>query len=49
MYLEEFRGCQMSFLGNDLSRGAEHWIKGPDAVAEAIGLSPHASQLARTR
>jgi benzoate/toluate 1,2-dioxygenase subunit alpha len=43
--LEEFRGCQMSYLGraarwNDLSRGAEHWIQGPDAVAEAIGLNP---------
>jgi benzoate/toluate 1,2-dioxygenase alpha subunit len=25
---------------NDLSRGAEHWIQGPDAVAEAIGLNP---------
>jgi benzoate/toluate 1,2-dioxygenase alpha subunit len=43
--LEEFRGCQMSYLGraarwNDLSRGAQHWIQGPDAVAEAIGLNP---------
>src|SRR6202011_5872204 len=43
--LEEFRGCQMSYRGraarwNDLSRGAEHWIQGPDAVAEAIGLNP---------
>jgi benzoate/toluate 1,2-dioxygenase subunit alpha len=43
--LEEFRGCQMSYRGraarwNDLSRGAEHWIRGPDAVAEAIGLNP---------
>jgi benzoate/toluate 1,2-dioxygenase alpha subunit len=43
--LEEFRGCQMSYRGrasrwNDLSRGAKHWIRGPDAVAEAIGLNP---------
>jgi benzoate/toluate 1,2-dioxygenase alpha subunit len=35
----------MSYLGraarwNDLSRGAEHWIQGPDAVAEAIRLNP---------
>jgi benzoate/toluate 1,2-dioxygenase alpha subunit len=43
--LEEFRGCQMSYRGraarwNDLSRGAQHWTQGPDAVAEAIGLNP---------
>jgi benzoate/toluate 1,2-dioxygenase alpha subunit len=43
--LEEFRACQMSYQGraahwNDLSRGAKHWIQGPDAVAEAIGLNP---------
>jgi benzoate/toluate 1,2-dioxygenase alpha subunit len=43
--LEEFRGCQMSYRGratrwNDLSRGARHWVQGPDAVAEAIGLNP---------
>ena len=43
--LEEFRGCQMSYLGraarwNDLSRGAKNWIQGPDTVAEAIGLNP---------
>jgi benzoate/toluate 1,2-dioxygenase alpha subunit len=43
--LEEFRGCQMSYRGrsarwNDLSRGAKHWIRGPNAVAEAIGLNP---------
>ena len=46
--LEEFRACQMSYLGraarwNDLSRGAKHWIQGPDPVAEAIGLNPLAS------
>jgi benzoate/toluate 1,2-dioxygenase subunit alpha len=43
--LEEFRGCQMSYRGrtahwNDLSRGAKHWIHGPNAAAEAIGLKP---------
>jgi benzoate/toluate 1,2-dioxygenase subunit alpha len=43
--LEEFRGCQMSYRGraarwNDLSRGAAHWIEGPDEAAEAIGLKP---------
>ena len=25
---------------NDLSRGATHWIKGPDAGADAIGMKP---------
>jgi len=48
--LEEFRACQMSYLGraahwNDLSRGAAHWIKGADAAAEAIGLKPLMSGL----
>jgi benzoate/toluate 1,2-dioxygenase subunit alpha len=43
--LEEFRACQISYLGraarwNDLSRGAKHWIHGADRVAEAIGLNP---------
>ena len=43
--LEEFRACQMAMMGraahwNDLSRGAKHWIAGPDATAEAIGLKP---------
>ncbi|MFO1074688.1 MAG: benzoate 1,2-dioxygenase large subunit [Geminicoccaceae bacterium] len=41
--LEEFRACQFSYLGraaawNDLSRGAKHWIEGPDEAAQAIGL-----------
>lgn len=41
--LEEFRACQFSYLGraapwNDLSRGAKHWINGPDEAAHAIGL-----------
>jgi benzoate/toluate 1,2-dioxygenase alpha subunit len=43
--LEEFRACQMSYQGraarwNDLSRGAKHWIRGPNAAAEAIDLNP---------
>ncbi len=43
--LEEFRSCQLGFLGtaaqwNDMSRGAEHWIEGPDEAAKEIGLNP---------
>ncbi|MBK1656915.1 benzoate 1,2-dioxygenase large subunit [Paracraurococcus ruber] len=43
--LEEFRACQFSMAAgaarwNDLSRGAKHWIDGPDAAADAIGLKP---------
>ena len=43
--LEEFRACQMAMMGsaarwNDMSRGAKHWIDGPDDAAEAIGLKP---------
>ena len=43
--LEEFRACQISYMGraaqwNDMSRGAQHWIQGADAAAEAIGLKP---------
>lgn len=43
--LEEFRSCQLGFLGtsaqwNDMSRGAEHWIDGPDEAAKEIGLNP---------
>ena len=43
--LEEFRACQMSYLGraarwNDMSRGAKHWIDGPDEGADAIGMKP---------
>ena len=43
--LEEFRACQMSYLGtaarwNDMCRGAEHWINGTDEGADAIGLKP---------
>jgi benzoate/toluate 1,2-dioxygenase subunit alpha len=43
--LEEFRACQTAYVGagelwNDLSRGAVHWIDGPDDNAKAIGLRP---------
>jgi benzoate/toluate 1,2-dioxygenase alpha subunit len=48
--LEEFRACQMSYLGraarwNDISRGAKHWINGPDEGADAIGMRPLMSGL----
>ncbi|SCW72939.1 benzoate/toluate 1,2-dioxygenase alpha subunit [Sphingobium faniae] len=43
--LEEFRACQVGYadandLWNDLSRGATHWIDGPDDNARALGLQP---------
>jgi benzoate/toluate 1,2-dioxygenase subunit alpha len=43
--LEEFRSCQIGYMAgnagwNDLSRGAAHWITGPDEGAKAIGLNP---------
>ena len=43
--LEEFRACQVAYTGsgelwNDLSRGALHWIEGPDDNAKAMGLDP---------
>ncbi len=43
--LEEFRSCQIGFNGaampwSDMSRGAEHWIDGPDEAAKSIGLEP---------
>lgn len=43
--LEEFRSCQLGYMANnaqwnDLSRGAAHWIDGPDEGANAIGLKP---------
>lgn len=42
--LEEFRSCQQGAsagLGwNDMSRGANHWISGPDDAASAIDLNP---------
>ncbi|MNQ15696.1 2-halobenzoate 1,2-dioxygenase large subunit [compost metagenome] len=46
--LEEFRSCQESYLAkampwNDVSRGAEHWIYGPDEHAAAMGINPKLS------
>ena len=46
--LEEFRACQAGYKGialewNDMSRGAKHWVQGPDAVADEIGLKPKLS------
>ena len=46
--LEEFRSCQRGYEAravrwNDMSRGATHWIKGPDATADLIGLKPEMS------
>ena len=46
--LEEFRACQAGYNGiatewNDMSRGAKHWVQGPDAVADEIGLKPKLS------
>ena len=43
--LEEFRSCQEGFKGqyfewNDMSRGADHWVEGPDGEADKIGLKP---------
>lgn len=48
--LEEFRACQEGFRArgmrwSDMSRGAMHWIDGPDEEAEAIGLKPLRSGL----
>lgn len=41
--LEEFRSCQLAYYGtaapwNDMSRGATHWLSGPDPVAESLGM-----------
>ncbi|MEY8016937.1 benzoate 1,2-dioxygenase large subunit [Mycobacterium servetii] len=41
--LEEFRSCQLAYYGaaapwNDMSRGATHWLAGPDPVAESLGM-----------
>ena len=46
--LEEFRSCQKTYLAtaapwNDMSRGAEHWIEGPDEEAKTLGLDPVSS------
>ncbi|WP_308816620.1 benzoate 1,2-dioxygenase large subunit [Pseudonocardia alni] len=42
--LEEFRSCQLTFHAttapwNDMSRGAEHWLTGPDEVATALDMN----------
>ena len=44
--LEEFRSCQKTYLAtaapwNDMSRGAEHWIAGPDDDAKTHRPRPH--------
>jgi len=46
--LEEFRSCQHGFNAravkwNDMTRGATHWVKGPDESANLIGLKPELS------
>lgn len=46
--LEEFRSCQESYLAkampwNDVSRGAAHWVYGPDDHATAMGINPKLS------
>jgi len=46
--LEEFRSCQRGYEAravqwNDMSRGATHWVPGPDATADLIGLKPEMS------
>jgi benzoate/toluate 1,2-dioxygenase alpha subunit len=43
--LEEFRSSQRGFMArnapwNDMSRGATHWITGPDEDAKALGINP---------
>lgn len=43
--LEEFRSCQKGFMAsnlpwNDMCRGSEHWIEGPDDDAKALGINP---------
>jgi benzoate/toluate 1,2-dioxygenase alpha subunit len=43
--LEEFRSSQRGFLAsnapwNDMSRGATHWIQGPDEEARELGINP---------
>jgi benzoate/toluate 1,2-dioxygenase alpha subunit len=44
--LEEFRASQNGYLAapsapwNDMSRGATHWIEGPDEDARAMGFTP---------
>lgn len=43
--LEEFRACQEGYNGHiaewsDISRGAKHWINGPDENAKVLGMRP---------
>lgn len=43
--LAEFGACQEGYNGrlapwNDISRGAKHWIEGPDENAKVIGMEP---------
>lgn len=43
--LEEFRSCQKGFNAtslewNDMCRGSEHWITGPDDEAKKLGMNP---------
>jgi benzoate/toluate 1,2-dioxygenase alpha subunit len=43
--LEEFRSSHRGFMArnapwNDMSRGATHWIKGPNEDARALGINP---------
>lgn len=47
---EEFRSCQLTYAGadnelNDLSRGAVHWINGPDEDSRKLGFVPIAAGL----
>jgi benzoate/toluate 1,2-dioxygenase alpha subunit len=42
--LEEFRSCQLTFRAtaaawNDMSRGATHWLHGPDPVAKSLDMN----------
>ncbi|WP_413998598.1 Rieske 2Fe-2S domain-containing protein [Flavobacterium sp. W1B] len=46
--LEEFRSCQIGYNGialkySDMSRGAKHWIYGPDENAIKMGINPKLS------
>ena len=46
--LEEFRSFQVSARAwaapwNDISRGATHWLSGPDPTAESLGIRPVSS------
>lgn len=46
--LEEFRACQNGFNAravqwSDMTRGSTHWVAGPDANADLIGLKPELS------